>query len=135
MTPNPLTPSGTEAPRTPADIAPTLGLDYFVNLNRPALEAMTAINKRFLEQLATFNTECASFAQTRFAQEVGLAQQLSSCRSPQDLFRAYSDFAQVAVEQYQDEFARMTRMGQEFGNQAAEIVRDRIEAARRGHSA
>jgi hypothetical protein len=96
---------------------------------------MTALNKRFLEQLATFNNECATFAQTRFAEDVEFAQHLSGCRSPQDFLRVYSEFAQNAVQQYQTEFARMTRMGQEFGTEAVEIVRETVEAAQRGPSA
>jgi hypothetical protein len=135
MVTNPGTPTSGGAPQVPEEATPSFGLDYIVSLNRPTIEAMTAINKRFLDQLATFNNECASFAQTRFAEDVELAQHLTECRSPQDVFRVYSQFAQNAVQQYQTELARMTRMGQEFGTEAAEIMREKVEEARRPHTA
>jgi hypothetical protein len=131
MATNPVASVSSGAPQETA----SFGLDYFVRLNRPTFEAMTALNKRFLEHLATFNSECANFAQTRFAEEVELAQHLTTCRSPQDLLRVYSEFAQNAVQQYQNEFARMTRMGQEFGTEAADIVRETVEAAHRDNAA
>lgn len=131
MAPNPATPTSEGAPQPTQAVPPSFGLDYIVSLNRPTLEAMTALNKRFLEQLAIFNAECATFAQTRFAEDVGLAQHLSGCRSPQEVFRVYTEFAQIAVQQYQSEFARMTRMGQEFGTDAVGIVRETVEAAQR----
>ena len=135
MATKPVTPASEGAPQPSQAATPSFGLDYFVSFNRPTFEAMTALNRRFLEQLATFNNECATFAQTRFAEDVELAQHLSGCRSPQDVLRVYSQFAQNAVQQYQTEFTRMTRMGQEFGTEAVEIVRETVEAAQRGPAA
>ena len=52
MATNPVASVSSGAPQETA----SFGLDYFVRLNRPTFEAMTALNKRFLEHLATFNS-------------------------------------------------------------------------------
>ena len=48
MVTNPGTPTSGGVPQVPEEATPSFGLDYIVSLNRPTIEAMTAINKRFL---------------------------------------------------------------------------------------
>lgn len=118
-----------ESPASPP--TPTLGLDYLMNLNRPAFEAMSEINGRFLEQITAINSEWSRFLQQRFEEDFSLPQQLSQCRTPQDWFRVYSEFMQTAVQQYQAEFASIARMGQSFTTETAGIVREKVEEAAR----
>ena len=105
--------------------------DFFMSLNRPAFEALSEINQRFMTQWATANGEWTNFLQKRFQQDMQFAQSLAQCRSPQDIFRLYSEFMQTAVQHYQSELAHMTRLGQDFTNEAAGIMRDKAEEAAR----
>ena len=107
------------------------GFDMMLAMQRPALEAMTAINSRFLEQIQEVNSAWSSFVQTRVREDMAMPQQLASCQSVQDLMRVYGDFLQKAARQYQAEFAHMARMGQAFTTETAGIVREKAEGAAR----
>lgn len=105
--------------------------DTFMGFGRPAFEAMAEINSRALEQIAAVNAEWVRFVQKRVAQDFDLPQQLAKCRMPQDVLRVYAEFAQNAVQQYQQELAEITRMNQAFNNETAEILRNTAEKASR----
>jgi hypothetical protein len=103
--------------------------DALMAFNRPALEAMTEINSRMLEQIAAVNNAWAHFVQRRIQRDFGLPRTLAACQSPQDYFRVYAEFVQTAAQDWQQEFAEIARMNQAFGNEAADLVRSKAEAA------
>jgi len=115
----------------PLDARSAFGYGVFMDLNRPALEAMGEINNRFIQQLADFNTAWAAFVQRRLGEDLETAQQLSKCGSMQEWFQTYSAFLQTAQQQYQAEFAELARLGQSFSQEAIEIIREKIEDAAR----
>lgn len=107
------------------------GFDMMLALQRPAFEAMAAINTRLIEQMQEANATWASFVQTRLREDMAMPQQLAGCQTVQDVVRVYGEFVQKAAEQYQAELAEMARIGQTMTSQTAAIVREKVEEASR----
>ncbi len=110
----------------PADIAPA-GLALMAGINAPALEIMRDLNARALAQWTEAHTIWLRFMQRRIARDTELPARLAQCKSPQDLVRIYSEYFQTAAQDYQQEIADVTRLGQAFGNETATMVREKAE--------
>lgn len=108
-----------------------LGIDVLARLNQPAFEIMRDINERALAQMTEAHNIWLRFIQRRLACDVELPSALARCKTPQDVIRVYAEFVQTAAQHYQEEIADVTRLGQAFGNEAAEIVRDAAERTQR----
>ena len=61
--------------------------------------------------VAEVNREWLDFINRRLTQDVALMQSLSACKSPDEVWRAYADFWQVAAKDYQEEFAELAKLG------------------------
>lgn len=110
---------------------PAFGFDFFVNLNKPALEAMGEINGRFIEQMTAVNREWSKFFSHRLEQDMDFTRQLAECQGPQEVMQLYMSFMQSSMQEYQAEFALMARMGQTFTDETAGIMREKAENAAR----
>lgn len=109
------------------DAAEIPGVDLFARVNLPAFDIMRAINERALAQMSEAHNIWLRFMQRRIACDVELPAALARCHTPQEMFGVYAEFFQTAAQHYQEEFADVTRLGQAFSNEAAEIVRERTE--------
>jgi hypothetical protein len=107
------------------------GFEAVMAMQRPALEAIAAINTRFIEQVQEANATWSTFVQSRLKEDMAMPRQLAGCQTIQDMVRVCSEFMQRAAEQYQAEFAEMTRIGQTFTSQTAAIMREKAEEASR----
>jgi hypothetical protein len=86
------------------------------------LAAMTEFNGKLFAGLVDLNKECVRFIHQRLREDLNLPQKLAACKSPKDLFAAYTDFYRAASHDYQHEFARILKMGQSLAAEATQIV-------------
>lgn len=70
-------------------------------------------------------TEWLSFVHRRLGEDVRLAEQLASARSPTEFWGRYAGFLQKAGQDYWDEYAALARL-------SGEIVHAGVEATRQG---
>jgi hypothetical protein len=107
------------------------GLEFLAQINGPAFEAMQAIHHRALSQMTEANAAWMRFVQRRFESDLELPANLARCQTPQEWVSVYAQFFQTALQHYQEELAEVARLGQAFGNEAADIVRAKAEEAER----
>jgi hypothetical protein len=88
----------------------------------PAFAAMADANGKLYAGLVELNKEWANFVNGRLQDDFKLPQQLGACKSPQDVFKVYSDFYRQAFEDYQAEFAKLTKMGQGLAADVSEAM-------------
>lgn len=105
--------------------------DFLAQVNGPALEVMQAIHHRALSQMTEANAAWMRFVQRRFESDLELPASLARCQTPQEWVSVYAQFFQTALQHYQEELAEVARLGQTFGNEAADIVRAKAEEAER----
>lgn len=110
----------------PGDEAPT-GFALLAEVNAPAFEIMRELNARALVQWTEAHAVWLRFMQRRITRDMELPSRLAQCKSPLDVVRVYAEFFQTAAQDYQQEIADVTRLGQSFGNAAASVVREKAE--------
>lgn len=104
--------------------------DLFLSWTRPMLEAFAEMVGRSIEKSSAMNAAWASLAHNRFAEAIDLQNRLAACRSPEDAFRAYAMWSQIAVEQYQASFDEMMRIGRDIQRETAVAVSDTFNGTR-----
>lgn len=105
-----------------AEFTMPFAVDMTGLMYQPAFAAMADVNGKLYAGLVELNKEWANFVNRRLHDDLNLPQQLGACKSPQDLFKVYSDFYRQAFEDYQGEFAKLTKMGQGLAAEAAEAM-------------
>jgi hypothetical protein len=91
-------------------------------MSQHAFAAMADANGKLYAGLVELNKEWANFVNGRLQDDFKLPQQLGACKSPQDVFKVYSDFYRHALEDYQAEFAKLTKMGQGLAADVSEAM-------------
>jgi hypothetical protein len=66
----------------------------------------------------TLNKQWLDFLQKRFKEDFALPQRIMSCRTPVELWSAYTGFLQKAVTDYQKEFTELGKLGRLVGSEA-----------------
>ena len=66
----------------------------------------------------TLNKQWLDFLQKRFKEDFALPQRIMSCRTPVELWSAYTGFLQKAVTDYQKEFTELGKLGRLIGSEA-----------------
>jgi hypothetical protein len=103
------------------------GLEAFMDMHRPALEAMAQMNGKVYENIATLNKNWASFINRRLKEDLGVPKQLASCKTVQEMYGVYADFFQTALSDYQAEFEQMSKIGKALAEETAQAMQTRAE--------
>jgi len=108
-------------------MAPATGYELW----GPALAGAVKWNGKMYEGLAMLGSEWLDFVNRRLKQELSLPKRVCACRSPDEIREVYVAFWQQALDDYQKEFALMTKLGSGFVNNSLAAAQSRIEEAAR----
>ncbi|MCO4846496.1 MAG: phasin family protein [Yoonia sp.] len=73
------------------------------------------------------NQHWMNFLGDRFKQDTALLQKLSKCTDPAEMTAAHTEFYKETVEDYQREFAEMTKLGQQAIGQLSKTAKSAAE--------
>lgn len=77
----------------------------------PFLQRSATLNAEIGSALADWSKEYVNFLQRRSIEDMGLLSKLGSCTCPTDLAQTYQAFILKASQDYQDEYAKLARIG------------------------
>ena len=123
------TTNGRADPGFPATLFP-FGFEAFMELNRPALQAMAQMNVRVYDGIATWNKNWVAFLNRRLKEDFAMPKQLAACKTVQDMYGVYAEFFQNACVQYQSEFEQMTKLGKSLADDTMQVIQSRMDEAR-----
>ena len=106
------------------------GFDAFIEMNRPALQAMAQMNGKVYEGIATWNKNWVAFLNRRLKEDLAVPQQLAACKTVQDMCGVYAGFVQNACAQYQSELEQMTKLSKSLADDTLQAIQARMEGAR-----
>src|SRR5437588_8639057 len=106
------------------------GFEAFLEMNRPALEAMAQVNGKVYDGIATWNKNWVAFLNRRLKEDLAVPQQLVACKTVQDMCSVYAGFIQNACAQYQSELEQMTKLGKSLADDTLQAIQARMEEAR-----
>jgi hypothetical protein len=106
------------------------GFDAFIEMNRPALQAMAQMNGKVYDGIATWNKNWVAFLNRRIKEDLAMPQQLAACKTVQDMCSVYAGFIQNACAQYQSELEQMTKLGKSLADETLQVIQARMEEAR-----
>ena len=106
------------------------GFDAFIELNRPALQAMAQMNGKVYDGIATWNKNWVAFLNRRLKEDLAVPQQLAACKTVQDMCGVYAGFFQNACAQYQSELEQMTKLSKSLADDTLQAIQARMEEAR-----
>ena len=110
------------------------GFEAFMELNRPALQAMAQMNGRVYDGIATWNQNWVAFLNRRLKQDLAMPEQLAACKSVQEMYGVCAEFFQNACSQYQSEFEQLTKLGKSLADDTMQAIQSRMEEAREAHA-
>jgi hypothetical protein len=99
-----------------------LGLEALMEMNRPALTAMAQMNGKVYENLAAMNQSWAAFLNRRLKEDLGVASQLATCKSMQDVYGLYTGYLQTAMNDYRAEIEEMSKLGKTLADDTIEAM-------------
>jgi hypothetical protein len=123
------TTNGRAEPALPTTVFP-FGFEAFMELNRPALQAMAQMNVRVYDGIATWNKNWVAFLNRRLKEDFAMPKQLAACKTVQDMYGVYAEFFQNACMQYQSEFEQLTKLGKSLADDTMQVIQSRVEEAR-----
>lgn len=101
------------APGDTSAIAAALPLDALTLGHGHAVDAWMRLNSAVLESVGRLQQEASRFVVRRLEDDLARQRQALTCRSPQDLWALYADFARQAVQDYGDEAGRLSQIAAE----------------------
>ena len=126
-------PDKTTNGRTDTGLPPMMlpfGFDAFIELNRPALQAMADMNGKMYDGIATWNKNWVAFLNRRLKEDLAVPQQLAACKTVQDMCGVYAGFFQNACAHYQSEIEQLTKLGKSLADETLQAMQARMEEAR-----
>lgn len=90
--------------------------------DHPVLAAIADANSKFFTGMVELNQEWAGFVNQRLQKDFSLLPRLGACKNAEDAFNVYSEFYRQAFEDYQSEFAKLTKMGQSLAAKTTEAM-------------
>lgn len=81
-------------------------------MSNPLAALFAEVSGTVLQTIATAQKEWAEFMDRRVREDIAVLHQLMQCQSPADFNRAYSDYVTKAVQQYQEQSAKIALRGQ-----------------------
>ena len=109
------------------------GFDAFIEMNRPALQAMADMNGKVYDGIATWNKNWVAFLNRRLKEDLAVPQQLAACKTVQDMCGVYAGFFQNACAHYQSEIEQMTKLGKSLADDTMQAMQARMEEARQSN--
>ena len=103
------------------------GFEAFLEMNRPALEAMAQMNGKVYDGIATWNKNWVAFLNRRLKEDLAVPQQLAACKTMQEMYGVYADFFQNACAHYQSEFEQMSKLGKSLADDTLQTIQSRME--------
>ena len=67
------------------------GFEAFMELNRPALQAMAQMNGKMYDGIATLNRNWVAFLNRRIKEDLAMPEQLAACKTVQDMYGVYAE--------------------------------------------
>ncbi|HML42613.1 MULTISPECIES: hypothetical protein [Hyphomicrobium] len=77
----------------------------------PFMQRAATLNAEIGAAFADWSKEYVNFLQRRSAEDMGLLSKLGSCTCPTDFAQTYQTFLLKASQDYQDEYAKLARIG------------------------
>ena len=111
------------------------GLEALMEMNRPALTAMAQVNGKVYENLAAMNKSWAQFLNRRLKEDLGVASQLATCKSMQDVYGLYAEYLQTAMSDYRAEIEEMSKLGKTLADNTMEVMQHARAAQSNGRDA
>ena len=111
------------------------GLEALMVMNRPALTAMAQVNGKVYENLAAMNKSWAQFLNRRLKEDLGVASQLATCKSMQDVYGLYAEYMQTAMSDYRAEIDEMSKLGKTLADNTIEAMQHARPAQGNGRDA
>jgi hypothetical protein len=96
-----------------------------------ALAGSVRWNGKMYEGLAMLGSEWLDFVNRRLKEDVKLPQRVCACRSPEEVRDTYASFWRQAVDDYQKEFALLSRLGSGLITTSLTAAQTRVEEAAR----
>lgn len=103
------------------------GFEAFMDMQRPALEAVAQMNERVYDNIATMNRNWVAFVNRRLKEDMAVPQQLAECKSVHDMYGVCTEFFQTAMADYQAEFEKMAKLGKSMAEDTAQAVQSGAE--------
>src|SRR5262245_1767088 len=88
-------------------------------------------NGKMYEGLAMLGSEWLDFVNRRLKEDLRLPQRVCACRTPEQVRDTYAIFWRQAVDDYQKEFALLSRLGSGFLSNSLTAAHIRVEEAAR----
>ena len=105
--------------------------ESFLELNRPALNAMAQMNGKVYDGLAAMNKNWVGFVNQRLKEDLAMPQQLAACKTVQDMYGVYTEFFQTACAAYQTQFEQMSKLGKSLADDTLQTLQSRMEESMR----
>jgi hypothetical protein len=103
------------------------GFEAFMELNRPALQAMAQMNGKVYDGIATWNQNWVAFLNRRLKQDLAMPEQLAACKTVQEMYGVCAEFFQQACSQYQSEFEHLSKLGKSLADDTMQAIQSRME--------
>jgi hypothetical protein len=96
-----------------------------------ALAGTVRWNGKMYEGMAMLGSEWLDFVNRRLKEDLGLPQRVCVCRTPEEVRSTYASFWRQAVDDYQKEFALLSRLGSGLVSTSLTAAQSRVEEAAR----
>ena len=103
------------------------------NLTNPMMTMFADMTGRFLQGLATAQTDWANFVQHRVSEHAALAHQLARSQSLADMNQIYSQYLQTAFQQYREQTEKVVQRGEALVQHIAKTAETTVKEAVRAH--
>jgi hypothetical protein len=114
--------TGAQADTVFSPLAMPFGLEALMKMNRPALTAMAQVNGKVYENLSAMNKSWAEFLNRRLKEDLGVASQLATCKSMQDVYGLYSEYLQTAMSDYRAGLEEIGKLGKTLADDTIEAM-------------
>jgi hypothetical protein len=110
----------------PASV-PVFDFAGLIDMSRNTLTETAKLNSKLGTTLQALGKEWTQFVGARLHEDSQLLQALGECRELPSMQRAYAQFFEKALSQYEEETQRLMRIAQGAVEEAAHIAQERVE--------
>lgn len=96
---------------------------------QPIMTAMVELNGKGQIGWLDCQREWTRFLSQRFEEDMKLVNRLTNCTTPQDVYGAYADFLQKATNDYQQEWAKLMKIGQTCASEVTSCAQQVVDVA------
>ena len=110
----------------PASV-PVFDFAGLIEMSRNTLTETAKLNSKLGTTLQALGKEWTQFVGARLHEDSQLLQALGECRELPSMQRAYAQFCEKALSQYEEETQRLMRIAQGAVEEAAHVAQERVE--------